>query len=294
MAGILKQPFVQFLLGGVFLYVALAFTGSDAPDSDDPYVVEVNDTALLTYLQFQDKAFNPSDAERVLAALDADSRDRLVEEFVRDEIMVREAFALGLDQNDDVIRQRLIQKVDFIFQGFADEEAAVENQELVDYYHAHAEQYAALAQATFTHIFFNLKDRDRAEARAAAAALATELNMQKVPFEAAGQYGDRFFFLRNYVERSDRLIMDHFGEEMTGQLFATTPSDTWVGPFSSQYGEHLVMVRSSTPARILTFEEAVGQVGEDLLREKRDAARSKAYEARAAKYQIKHTEAAAK
>lgn len=285
MFAFLRQPFVQFLLGGAFLYSALVLFGPDG-GGDDPYRIEVDDAALLTYLQFQDKAFDETQARQLLAGLDAESRTRLVEEYVRDEIMVREAIALGLDQNDDVIRQRLIQKVDFVFQGFADEDTAPSDSELTAFYTQNRERYQTPAQATFTHVFFNARNRDRSAAQSAAEALLVELNAQNIPFEAAGAYGDRFFFLRNYVERSDQLIRDHFGTEMADRIFAATPDNKWIGPFSSQYGEHLVMLRNRSDARILSLEEVLTQVAEDLMRERRDEARIRAYTERAKKYSV--------
>ena len=284
MMRIFKQPLVQFLLGGFVLYLLLVFASPD--EGPDDSIIVVDDGALLTYLQFQDKAFDESQARQILGTLDAEARARLIEEYVRNEVMVREAFAMGLDQNDDVIRQRLIQKMDFLFQGFVDDTAVPSEQDQQAYFAANQDQYQQPAQATFTHIFFNSRNRERELAKADAEALLETLNADQVPFEDAGRYGDRFFFLRNYVNRSEQLITDHFGPEMTAALFAAEPGATWVGPFSSRFGEHLVMVRSTSPARGLTFEEAQDQVLEGMRRERRDEARRKAYEERAENYSV--------
>ena len=40
----------------------------------------------------------------------------LIEDFVRNEIYYREAIAIGLDRDDDVIRRRMRQKMEFIFE----------------------------------------------------------------------------------------------------------------------------------------------------------------------------------
>ncbi len=285
MSSVFRQPFVQFLISGAALFLALSWFGGEN-ELDDQYQIVVDDRALLTYLQFQDKAFDQAQATQILTSLNPEARSRLIEEYVRDEIMVREAISMGLDQNDDVIRQRLVQKIDFIFQGFVDESTEPNQAELQAFFEQNQDRYRAPAQATFTHIFFNVRDRERDAAKAMATGLLSELKSKNAPFEAAGEYGDRFFFLRNYVDRSEKLIEDHFGPEMTEQIFALPPGDTWAGPFSSRYGEHLVLLRNRSAARDLGFEEVARQVAEDFMIEKRNEARVNAYEERAKKYRV--------
>lgn len=284
MMQVFRQPLVQFLLGGFALFILLAVVGveQEADDSD----IVVTEAGLLTFLQFQDKAFDEAQAKTLLDALDSEARQRLIDEFVRDEIMVREAISLGLDENDDVIRQRLIQKMDFLFQGFAESMALPSDEELRAFYEQNAGRYEQPAAATFTHVFLNARSRPDGQARADAAKILEQLQGEGVSFEEAGRFGDRFFFLRNYVERSEQLIEDHFGPEMTAQIFASEPTDNWVGPMTSKYGEHLIMLRSRTAARMLTFEEAQPQILEDLLLERRNEVRRKSYEERAKNYSV--------
>ncbi len=283
---IFRQPLVQFLLGGIVLYGLLLASNAGGQGDEGDKNITVTQASLLTYLQFQDKAFDAAQARELFNSLDDEARARLVDEYVRDEIMVREAVDLGLDENDDVIRQRLIQKMDFLFQGFADDMAAPDEDVLADYFAANKDRYQEPAQATFTHIFFNVRDRDRDTAQKQAQDLLSTLNTENVPFEAAGRYGDRFFFLRNYVNRSQQLIEDHFGPEMTEQVFAIEAQSQWVGPFSSRYGEHLVLLRNRADARALSLTEARDRVRDDVLRERRDQARRAAFEDRAKNYSV--------
>lgn len=284
MSQVFKQPLVQFLLGGFALFLLLSFVGTE-PEEDDSNIV-VTEAALLTFLQFQDKAFDEAQAKALFEALDEPARERLVIEYVRDEIMVREAKSLGLDENDDVIRQRLIQKMDFLFQGFAEALPAPTEAEQRAFYERYSGRYEQPAVATFTHVFLNAKSRPDGQARMDAAEVLAQLQSENVPFEQAGRFGDRFFFLRNYVERSEQLIIDHFGPEMSAEIFAAAPDGTWSGPFTSKYGQHLVMLRARAEARKLTFEEAQAQVFDDLLIERRNDVRRQAYEERANNYSV--------
>ena len=45
---------------------------------------------------------------------------------MRDEVLYREALALGLDENDDEVRTRLIEKMNYLTQDLADPEPSSE------------------------------------------------------------------------------------------------------------------------------------------------------------------------
>lgn len=286
MSKFLKEPFVHFILGGAILYVALALFAPDDGGESDPLTIDVSEGRLLTYLQYQDKAFDSEQARRVLDSLDAQARQKLEIEYVRDEIMVREAMALGLDQNDDVIDQRLIQKLDFIFQGFAETDEAVTEAEVSAYFDANKQAYEQEAHATFTHVFFKTEGQSLESAEAQAAEVLRTLQANNVPFEGAGEYGERFYFLKNYVNRPKSMITSHLGEEAAEAILSTEAFDTWFGPVRSSYGVHLVFVRGVQPARIPEIAEVADQVRMDVLRERRDALRRQEFEKVAQKYTV--------
>jgi len=286
MMKLIREPLLQFMLIGLLFYAAFAVFAPENQRTTDAGTIRVNDEALAVYLQIQDKAFDREGAAKALSSLDAEGRRRLEAEFIRDEIMVREALKLGLDEGDEVIRGRLIQKMDFIMQGFAANEKTVSEADLLTYFTAHKQDYQRGAEATFTHIFFSIKNRSIEEATAEAATLLPILNQTAIAFEKAGEYGERFYFLRNYINRPKRLINDHFGPEMTAQIFAGEPNGKWAGPYQSQYGAHLVMLRNITPARSPELAEVADQVLADIRRARSDEERAKALEKLAEKYTI--------
>jgi len=288
MPKLLKEPLVQFLIGGLLLYIALTVFGTSETE-DDPYVIPVNDRALLMYLQYQDKAFDTASASAALGAMDSAARKRLKEEYIRDEVMVREALALGLNENDEVIRRRLIQKMDFIVQGFTSQDAQFSSREIEDHFKANAGAYQIEAEASFTHIFFSNEKRGKTEAQQQAEALLAQLNQSQVPFEKAGEYGDRFYFLRNYVKRPKRLISNHFGTEITKKIFALEASRLWVGPFTSKYGTHLLLLRDKEVSRAPLLKDITPQIIEDLRRIQQDKARADAIQKLSKKYTLDHS-----
>ncbi len=292
MSKLFKEPLVQFLIGGLLLYLALTTIKISPSSEENPLTITINDEKLLTYLQFQNKAFNPQLAHEILNSLDEEGRKRLISEYIRDEVMVRGATALGLDNNDEIIRRRLIQKMDYIVQGFIATDTKITEEEVETHFQNNQDDYMLDAEATFTHIYFSAQKIGIEAATLEAESLLPKLNKDSVLFENSGKYGQRFHFLKNYVNRSQQMITDHFGEDMSEAIFSSTPSSTWIGPFISEYGAHLVLVKNIELARSPDLKNVAGRVLSDVRRKKHDEARSLAIKQLTTKYTIKTTDEA--
>jgi hypothetical protein len=262
----LKEPLVHFLAAGLGLFVLFGVVNRDEPDAD-PNVVTVDHDALLTFVQYRIKAFNPALAEKKLSSLSDDELQSLIDDYVREEVLHREAVALGLDEDDYVIRRRLVQKLEFITEGFAEAGANVDQAALRRYFDANKADYYVEPFVTFTHIFFETEDRPRELAHAAAEEKLVELNRNGVPFADAPRHGDRFLYHVNYVERTPEYVASHFGVPMAKAVFELEANDfIWKGPFDSPYGVHLVLLTTNEPGRDPDLSELEGRVREDARR----------------------------
>jgi len=135
---------------------------------------------------------------------------------------------------------------------------------LAAYFEDNIDAYAVQPWATFTHVFFDASRRGDEGARADAEAALAELNSSGVLFSDAPAYGDRFPFLRNYVERTFEYVASHFGYEFTDALQTLEPADgLWQGPIPSAYGEHLVMLTEREQRRFPALDEVRGDVERD-------------------------------
>jgi hypothetical protein len=259
----LQEPLVQFLLAGLALFVLFGVINRDEPE-EDPNVVVVDRDALLTFVQYRIKAFNPELAQEKLQALSEEELERLIDDYVREEVLHREALALGLGEDDYVIRRRLVQKLEFITEGFAEAAARPDETALQRYFDAHEADYYVEPFVTFTHVFFETEDSPREEALKAAEKKLMELNRQGTPFSEAPKHGDRFLYHVNYVERTPEYIVSHFGAQMAKSVFELEPNEfVWRGPFDSPYGVHLVLLVTNEPGRDPKLHEIEGRVRED-------------------------------
>jgi peptidyl-prolyl cis-trans isomerase C len=205
---------------------------------------------------------------------------------VREEVLFREAMALNLDSNDPIIRRRLIQKMDYLAQGFYDQAEPLTEEDLRSYYAQNQQDYKKAAEATFTHVFISTQNRGGTEAQAMAAGLLKQLNTEKVPFENASRYGERFLYNRNYVNREDDEIASHFGASFQQQVFAFDSEQQWQGPVQSDHGWHLVLLVKNTDAYTPAFEQVSAAVLADRQRQQQRDIKRQAIDKLIAKYQI--------
>jgi len=262
----LKEPLVHFLAAGLGLFVLFGLVNRDEGDAD-PNVVIVDRDSLLTFVQYRIKAFNPALAEQKLEAMSGEELDHFIDDYVREEVLHREALLLGLDEDDYVIRRRLVQKLEYITEGFAEGSTDLDEAAVQRYFDANKEDYYVEPFVTFTHVFFQTEDRPREEARALAEKELVKLNRNSVPFTDAPQHGDRFLYHVNYVERTPDYVGSHFGPAMARALFELEPNDfLWRGPFDSAYGVHLVLLTTNQPGRVPELAELEGRVREDARR----------------------------
>ena len=113
---------------GLFLLFEVVASDDAAYDSR---VIKVDRDALLTFVQYRSRAFEPRAAAARLDNMPEDELDRLIADYVREEALHREAKALGMDQNDYIIKRRMIQSIEFITDGFVTAAVDVSDEDVV-------------------------------------------------------------------------------------------------------------------------------------------------------------------
>jgi parvulin-like peptidyl-prolyl isomerase len=238
---LLSEPLLHFLLIGVallMLYGALNRGRSDAPR--DIVVTEARVEALAD--SFATVWMRPPTPEEVKG---------LVDDYVAEEIYYREAIAMGLDQDDTVIRRRLRQKMEFISEDAA---AAAEptDAELQAYLAAHPEKFLEPAELTFVQVYFSTEKRGD-QARSAAERLLAELQAGRGP-AALADAGDPTLLPSDMQSASPQVIANAFGSDFAAQV-VEAPVGQWTGPLQSGFGLHLVRVDDRKADAMPAFEQ---------------------------------------
>jgi len=286
---ILNDPLLHFLLLGLGLFVLFDLVASDEAVYDSK-VINVDRDALLTFVQYRLRAFEPRAAAARLDGMTEEELERLISDFVREEALHREAKALGVDKNDYIIKRRMIQSIEFITDGFVTAAVEISEEDIAAHYEANREDYYISPFVTFTHVFYDGERRSRDETLALTTAKLRELNNQQALFSDATRHGDRFPYFVNYVERDPQFVASHFGLPMANEIFALEASDsTWHGPLESQYGLHLIMLTRRAEGRYPELAEIEAAVRDDAERDAIAALKDDAIQAIVDTYEVRRT-----
>lgn len=207
----------------------------------------------------------------------------LVENYIKQEILYREAINLGLDVNDEIVRRRMVQKYEFLYQDHAAPAEPTEA-ELIDYYQEHLAQYRRPQSVTFTHVYFSPDRRGEDGAYKAAQEAASTLTRRAR--RRGVEYGDRF--PGNYdliaVEPAD--LARAFGKEGLAEAIFDVEMKRWSVPLRSGFGWHTVYVSGRREGRQAEFEEVHEVVRRDRMEDERDRANAETFAKLRQRYQI--------
>jgi len=245
---ILGQPLLQFLVLGAVLFVLYLFFGGSTGEQEKKIVVSARQIELLSALW--EKQWRRPPMPREL--------EGLVQSFIREEVLYREALAMGLDQDDTVVRRRLAQKIEFLAQDLMAQVMPSEA-ELRSFYEEHPQIFEEPGRITFSHIYINL-DQHGQESITLAEGLLADLDSGADP----RQLGDRFMLQRDYLRKSPEEVARHFGSQFAAGVFELSPGK-WQGPLQSGYGLHLVLVERIEEAYLPPLEEVRQEVRDEFI-----------------------------
>jgi len=201
----------------------------------------------------------------------------MVESHVREEVFYREAMAMGLDQNDPIVRRRMRMKLEFMLEDLSGQDAG--DQVLSDFLKQNSDRFRDEVQVSFRQVYLN--PEQRLDLENDARRLLSRLNVGSDP-EA---FGDRTLVPRTYPLTPRSVIARDFGDPFAREL-TSLPTGEWIGPVYSPFGAHLVKVDARTDARLPELAEIRAEVLREYLAEKRQQQKNLAYEKLRAGYQV--------
>lgn len=244
-----REPLLHFVLAGLALY-ALAVHHRE---QSSLYRIVVTPERASRLADDYRQQFGAPPTPAGLQAL--------VDKYVDEEVLFREGIAMGLDRDDEIVRRRVVQKMQFLEQDLAAPREPSEPT-LEAYYQAHLARYAHPGRITFTHIYFSPeRGGDEAARRRAVAALARLTDA--VP--RAPDRGDAFADLYDYAGFGQAQARRLFGDSDLARRLFQAPAGHWVGPYRSAYGWHLIRIRSATASETPPLSEVRDQVRADLI-----------------------------
>ena len=275
LSGLLREPLVHFLaIGGVLLGAySLLDRAPEEEASPKEIVLTVDSMAQLLMIFESQWKRQPTQ----------DEFNAMIEDRIRQDVLYREALALGLDKEDTIVKRRMVQKMQFLAEDVAAQQEPTSD-ELRAWFAGHTDLFTVPARISFRHLYFSPDKRGGSARDDAGKALA---GLDGAPQNAAltGSLGDHFMFQDYYGDRASQAIAGEFGVEFADAV-ATLQPGSWQGPVKSGYGWHLVFVDNKTAARVPAFEEVEQEVKTAWLGTQKAEAWRKAYEEMRAKYTV--------
>jgi peptidyl-prolyl cis-trans isomerase C len=271
----LREPLLHFLLLGTALFGVYGYThrGRGGVESSRQIVLSLDELRQMDMYFESQWHRQPTPTEF----------QAMVEDKVREEVLYREALAMGLDKDDTIVKRRMAQKMQFLAEDVA---AAHEpsTAELKAWFEKNSGKFALPSRYSFRHLYFSPDKRGKNAQEDAAKALA-KIAGQPEDSKLAASSGDSFMFQDYYGDRTPEAIAKEFGPQFAVALEKLKPG-SWQGPIESGYGWHLVYVDTVIPGRIPAFEEMEPDVKTAWLGEQRQQAWQKAYKEMRAKYTV--------
>lgn len=223
-----NQPLVHFVCLAAILFIAHAIWSTDNKEE----IIVDSATQEILIKQKQDLLFRP---------LTEEEKEQAIENYIEEEILVREARKRGLD-NSSRIRRLLIQNMRFFF---ARDVAKPTDQELRQYFEDNSDRFQSPASVTYDHIFFKELEEIPQD-------LLKKLNAGADP-KNVGDFSTTF--PRQIRKANQNTIVRWFGPE-TGKKVLAISDQRWHGPFKSSEGGHFLRVKQHFSPQFPKFETA--------------------------------------
>jgi hypothetical protein len=262
---VMREPLLHFLVAGAGLFLLFDVVSEPETTGDEQIVVTSGHIEHLVTLFVKTWQRSPTDAEL----------RGLIDSYILEEVLYREAVAIGLDQDDTIIRRRLKQKMEFLVDDFS--AAIPSTEDLQQFLDGDPERFRAEARISFEHVY--LADPLAGEVETVLAALQSGEPLDADLMSLSGLLPQRF------DGASETTISGQFGESFKDALF-TLDIGQWTGPVQSPFGMHLIRIDQIVEARVPPLNEIRDLVQREWLVDRRQAAQAALYDQLRAKYKI--------
>jgi len=274
LARLFTEPLVQFLIIGACIYGAFALFGTPEEDYRDT-TIRVDANRIDAFIgQWESRWNRPPTRQEI---------DGIIQQYVREDILYRQAVAMGLNEDDPITRRRMAQKLEFLTSDLAMMKQPAEG-ELEQYFRDNQANYRAPDQISFSQVFFDPDAREEATLDDAAEVLA-QLRSVGEPDAQTLEAGDRFMLQGYFPSVTQAEIGRTMGSGFAEAVMQLDPGQ-WHGPVLSGYGVHLVYVYDFLAAPPAVFEDVQATVLEDWHAVQREQFNADFFEALKNNYEI--------
>jgi hypothetical protein len=268
-----REPLIHFFILGLAVFgLHAALDRKPQATDDDPYLVEVSSADI----EWMRTLFN----KRMGRGPTVQDLRGQVNQLIREQILSREAIAMGLDEGDIGVRRRLVQKIEFLFRDLSTLTEPAED-DLHTYFFENRRRYEISPRMTFTQVYFSIDSRGVDEARQSAQRFVKE---DGDPYRAAA-LADASILSPRCTQCSVREISNRFGLDFA-ETVKNLGTGLWHGPVKSAYGFHAVYIHERQDTKVPKFYDIIDQIKNDWMSEKREENTRRVYGEMRSRYRV--------
>ena len=239
MKKLLREPLVHFLLIGLGLFFIYGLVNTKPTQNE----IIIDDGLINEIVAKWELQRNRQPTLEELSGL--------VNEFVEQEVLYQEALEMNLDHNDEIVKRRLAQKMEFISDGLAESLQPTEEM-LIKYFEDKKDNYSKDPVYTFSNVYFSQDKRSDAYSDAKNA----------LKLGSMEGMGDPISLPETYTNASAFVISRDYGTSFANNL-DTLEIGKWTGPINSGLGVHLIFIKEKKAGGLYSFEEVRDKVSVD-------------------------------
>jgi len=241
---VVKSPILHFIIMGVVAY--LLYILFKPQTTETIYVTTQTIDALIQ--QQESITQNPMTEEE---------KQILIAGHIEDEILLREAYKRGLNENDYRVRKRLLNMIRSSLVEVIPEPSVAQ---LRTFYEENKERYQSSASLSFEHIYFSFVNAAQPEEQ-------EEYIQQLNTSTDVSKFGEYFQMGNRFLKSSFSMVASRFGKPFAEYVFEL-PLNRWSGPVESTHGTHYVIVTENHEPKLSPFENIESFLRDDYFLQK--------------------------
>jgi len=237
MKKLLKEPFFHFILIGAAMFLLYGLVNEK---TDSKNTIIINDFDVSSLISKWEMQWKRPPTEQEL--------QNLINLNIKQEVFYQEALQMNLDHNDEIIKRRLAQKMQFLSNDIA---AMMEPSDeiLEEYFQKNSDKYLIPYSYSLYQITFS-PDKRTDNFRDAEEILKQFPNAS---FEEMDGKGDALPFSYYFTDINADELGLQLGSKFSEAL-QNAATEKWVGPIPSGFGYHLVFITNKTEPQLPSFE----------------------------------------
>ncbi len=261
---VMREPLLHFLLGGAGLFLLFNYVSDPESERDDQIIVTSGQIEHFVTLFVKTRQRVPTDVEL----------RGLVDNYILEEVLYREALGIGLDKDDSIVRRRLRQKIEFLLDDLTlVEPADADLQQLLD---NEPDRFRLDARISFAQVYLQEESR---------AAADSTLAMLQNGVDDPSQLSDSYLIAYQFDDVTEAVVGAQFGDAFKTALFELETGQ-WTGPVDSPYGLHLVRIEQIVPGTVPALADIRAEVEREWLVDFRASAQQEIIDQMKAKYTV--------